>query len=85
MLSDDVVFNEIEQIIDNKKKRYKKALEKENNGNDILSRVTQLEDSLIDAYLKYIKMKYYVKERRFAGNEKMEEEIEEFIEIVGDE
>lgn len=85
MLNDEDIFDEIEKIIDIKKQRYEKALKWESEDEKILSRVTQLEDSLIDAYMKYIRMKYYVKERKFSAGVELEEEIDEFIEIVGDE
>lgn len=85
MFTDDDVFNEIEEIIEKKKKRYERALQEEVKQGRILSRVTELENSLIDAYIKLIRTKYWVRERRFVGSEEAESEINEFLELVGEE
>lgn len=85
MLTDDDIFNEIEMLIEKKKERYKRALEEEITHGRILSRVTDLENSLVDAYIKLIRTKYWVKERKFMGSGEAVSEIDEFLELIGEE
>jgi len=81
-MEDDVIFTEIEKVIEQKKKRYERALLEEEEAGRTLTRVTDLENSLIDAYIKYLRMKYWVKEHKVVASKDALREIDEFFELV---